>query len=135
MEHRFQLDDIFEGDDEIINFILLNVEFQKPEWIYELKYLIREIGYTEALEYIKTSKDPRCLFMNSQPMKEYNLNIFKEKIDAVRKDVIVEGVFTCKNEKCKSKRTTASSRQTRSADEAATVTVVCHVCQTTWKMH
>nr|QBK92513.1 MAG: transcription factor S-II [Pithovirus LCPAC401] len=135
MAYRFQLDDIFKGNNEIIDFILSNAEFQEPEWIYELKYLVDEIGYVKALEYIKTSKDPRYLFMNSQLMNEYNLNISLERIDAVRKDVAVEGIFTCKNEKCRSKRTVASSKQTRSADEAATVTIVCKVCETTWKMH
>ena len=136
MMNRLQLRAILGNHEGIIDFVTNNVKFQKPDWIYELKYLIEGLGSAdETLEYIKEFDDPREVFMNSKMMIPYIIASQKEIIDTMRKDVVVEGIFTCKNSTCRSRRTLASSKQTRSADEAATVTVVCTVCHTKWVLH
>ena len=52
--------------------------------------------------------------------------IYRDKVE------ISEGAFTCG--KCGSRETIAVERQTRSADEPMTVTVVCVHCDNTWRV-
>nr|QBK93110.1 MAG: transcription factor S-II [Pithovirus LCPAC403] len=122
------------GDSAIIDVIIQNNEFRKPQWVYELKYMYDEMGECDTLKHIDITKSPKDIFMNSPLMNIYNLHIMRERFATTVKDAVVEGIFRCINKDCKSMRTTASSKQTRRADEAATITIVCSECKTTWKI-
>jgi len=64
--------------------------------------------------------------------QELNPDKWKPEIDIIDTKDVVEGIFQCK--KCKSKRTTYYSLQTRSSDEPMTNFITCVDCSNRWKM-
>ena len=48
---------------------------------------------------------------------------------------VPEGEYTCRNPKCRSKRCSFSADQTRSSDEGATITILCSVCASSYRLH
>ena len=55
-----------------------------------------------------------------------------EPIEETKEEVMVEGTITCP--KCKSKKIHRVEKQTRSADESATVFCYCSDCGKRWRM-
>ena len=64
--------------------------------------------------------------------QELNPEKWKPETDLIDTKDVVEGIFQCK--KCKSKRTTYYSLQTRSSDEPMTNFITCVECSNRWKM-
>ena len=64
------------------------------------------------------------LFRNAEVKLQNKINANREQTD------VEEGIYVCRN--CASKRTIATSRQTRSLDEPSTIFVTCVSCKFSW---
>ena len=95
----------------------------------------------EVLEFYKISKNVKETF---QYIKENKFDHKHEVFDEIKKkqkehdDFILnpfevsEGVLECN--KCGSKQTISTSKQTRAGDESTTVFAMCVKCNATWKI-
>ena len=113
------------------------LSMKHPYFTYEIAWLLRETGYEKTYNFLSTnweevlgSEDIRnkMLFENPlmSPAKDKfikDMNIYKEKIT-------VEAGEKCK--KCGSTETISVTKQTRSADEAATIKITCLSCKFRW---
>jgi DNA-directed RNA polymerase subunit M/transcription elongation factor TFIIS len=95
--------------------------------------------YVDVLFYLK-EKDMLLQVNNKEILSKDVASIDFRKFNEERWKPIVhesklsssDGIFQCK--KCKSKKTTYYSLQTRSADEPMTNFITCLICQNRWKM-
>lgn len=109
-------------------------------FLYEIIWMLsmEEIGYDGTYNFLTTNWEKllgqhnirkKMLFENPLLSKQrekfqVDLEIYKDKMD------IEEGGENCP--KCQSSSTMSISRQQRSADEAATITVWCTDCKFKW---
>ena len=108
-------------------------------YIDRLRTIINNLTNPEILSQLESGELPpqTLAFMTHQEMKPERwseLIAQKTKRDASKFDMNIEAstdMYTCK--KCRSKKCTYYERQTRSADEPATIFVTCLDCGKHWK--
>ncbi len=114
------------------NVPVLNLETDDNDdisFIYETIGMIKEFGYEKTLQFVKDNIDKvseksilSSFIFDTQAKK------FKEETRLLRTKIVVKstGIFTCN--KCGSKETSYTSKQTRSGDEGETFFVGCNSC-------
>jgi hypothetical protein len=60
--------------------------------------------------------------------------VAEERVVGLEDTAVEEGVWRCRDPKCKSRRVRTFQKQPRSADEGTTTFVVCTVCQKQYKI-
>lgn len=126
----------------IFNYTLQLSKEKKIEksWDNEIFTHIYKQRYSEIIHSLKNEKSKfKEKLLNkeilSKDVQNMNYNDFyQEKWKPVEfiDDNIEEGIFQCK--KCKSRKTTYYSLQTRSSDEPMTNFITCMECKSRWKM-
>lgn len=104
--------------------------FEDKMSIYELSGLFVE-GHAN-LESIKDKKSISDLVWSQQIMDRGRNRIQREIDLATVQNVGVKGIGKCIN--CSSDQLIYSEKQTRSGDEAKTVSVTCPMCNKSWKL-
>ena len=99
--------------------------------LYKQKYVdvVLNLDNKELLDNIKSKT---ILARNIATLKADDMDPEKWKPVEFVDDNIEEGIFQCY--KCKSRKTTYYSLQTRSADEPMTNFITCMECKNRWKM-
>jgi len=114
---------------------ILNLEDRN--FLYEIVWLIKEKGYDIAYNFLSADWEKvlgshnirkKMLFENPlmEPAKDkfyLDMNIYKTRVE-------VEAGEKCR--KCGSTETISLTKQTRSADEAATIKITCINCKFRW---
>jgi DNA-directed RNA polymerase subunit M/transcription elongation factor TFIIS len=110
-----------------------NPEYEKEDLMYEIGFLLKEEKKTIKDTFDLLKKEQMGLshpFFENVSKRITEMDHFMDKPFEV-----VEGVNTCGNHKCGSKRTLSYSRQTRSGDEGMSVYVFCIDCKSRYVMN
>lgn len=98
--------------------------------IYKQTFVSIMLSLTD--EIIEKLKNKEILSRNLAFLKPEEINPEKWKPVEFVDDNVEDGIFQCR--KCKSRKTTYYSLQTRSADEPMTNFITCIECNNRWKM-
>lgn len=112
---------------------------QQMEEIWQLYFLIQKIGFVATLNYIKDEVMPRIAELILREESEiYSTSVFESPLlsEERRREEItlalnddkgdLSDMYPCR--RCNNPRTYTTSKQTRKADEGATVFMQCPVC-------
>lgn len=119
---------------------ILSMEY--PWFVYEMVWLVKQLGYQDAYDYLSGSKPQRdwieifgehnirkkMLF--ESPLMERNKDKLYADMTVYQQQVDVEMGEPCK--RCGSENTVAIGKQSRSADEAETIKIWCGSCGFRW---
>ena len=106
-------------------------------FIYEMTWLLKEVGYEKTYNFLSTDWEKvlgemnirkKMLFEN--PLMTKTKEKFALDMEIYRNKVDVEKGEPCR--RCRSENTIAAEKQTRSADEAATIKISCLSCGYKW---
>jgi DNA-directed RNA polymerase subunit M/transcription elongation factor TFIIS len=116
-----------ENSEETVEEIYRRTAYQKIGEIVSSKSKTR----TKILEDIENDRDgwDSCLYAQLRRLREEEMAEFSEE------PKITEGDYPCRNKDCKSRKCWTFQRQDRSADEQASVIVVCAACGTRYKLN
>lgn len=101
-------------------------------FIHIYKQIFVSIMLSLTDEIIEKLKNKEILSRNLAFLKPEEINPEKWKPVEFVDDNVEDGIFQCR--KCKSRKTTYYSLQTRSADEPMTNFITCIECNNRWKM-
>lgn len=101
-------------------------------FIHIYKQIFVSIMLSLSDEIIEKIKNKEILSRNLAFLKPEEINPEKWKPVEFVDDNVEDGIFQCR--KCKSRKTTYYSLQTRSADEPMTNFITCIECNNRWKM-
>jgi DNA-directed RNA polymerase subunit M/transcription elongation factor TFIIS len=114
------------------NVPVLNLETNENNeisFIFETIGMIKEYGYDKALQFVKNNIDKVSeKSILSSFIFEQQARKFKEETVKLRTKIVVNSVGIFKCNKCGSKDTSYTSKQTRSGDEGETFYVGCNSC-------
>lgn len=131
---------IYNYDDA--EFLLSKIDNPSKDFLMNIVSLLKTQGFEYVYDLLEsntdllldknksaTEKRKEILMQNlneEESILYIEINNFKNPIK------ISEGIVDCK--RCKSKETISSQKQTRSGDEAVTITIYCFACKYRWNM-
>lgn len=112
--------------------VVLNLESEEEKdisFIYETVGMIREFGYTKALDFVKSNADKisEKSILNTFIFEKEKIK-FQEETKKMRTKIKINnsGIYKCI--KCGSNETSYTAKQLRSGDEGSDYMVACNSC-------
>lgn len=105
---------------------------QNKARLMDVRALVRRDGFDTTLSFLQGErmKDASVIIAETPLLEAVRSQQQLEDEMVERKEDVTEGEYTCK---CKSRRVGRRLKQTRSADEPATVFLRCTTCGTRWR--
>lgn len=130
---------LWNGDQNKINQLLklkigngdLLVQDERPDVIYEVISILRDLEYNSAIEFFEELKKLNDIFREQPSMDEGKQSLKREIYIQQSQEIGVKGVDNCRY--CGSSELVYAKKQTRSGDEPMTVFVRCVNCKKGWK--
>jgi len=104
---------------------------QNKARLMDVRALVRRDGFASTLAFLQTLPDTESITTETPLLEPVRQRQQMEDEMVERKEDVTESEYTCAA--CKSKRIARRLKQTRSADEPATVFLRCTACSNRWR--